>query len=227
MPSAALAAAQFSAEPLLLTLPADKRAASLTLGNRGQQSVTVQTELVSWNQDAGEDVYAPTRDLLVSPPIFSIPPAGTQIVRVGRLNKAPAPAREVAYRLKATEVPAGGPGLSGISTVMQLSFPVFVPPPDRRAAPKVEGTAEPGDQRSLRITLANGGLVHGKVLAVRVRQDGALLGERPMNYYVLAGAKRQMSWPDALKSARPGPAEVEVQLEGKNPTLVLPLMIAP
>ena len=226
-PGTALAAAQFTASPLLLNLPADKRAAALTLGNQGGQPVTVQAELLSWNQDSGDDAYAPTRDLLVSPPIFSIPGAGSQVVRVGRLKAGVAPEREIAYRLKLAEVPTAAAKGGGIATVMQLSFPLFVPPADRKAAPRLEGVVETQAKRGLLVTLTNSGLVHGKVTALRIVQNGATLSERPMNFYVLAGAKRPLPWPGALKGAKAGAAEVQVQLEGKNKVIALPVTVSP
>ena len=48
-----------------------------------------------------------------------------------------------------------------------------------------------------------------------------------MNFYVLAGAKRQLSWPDALKNAKAGPAEVQLQLEGRDRSISLPVTVAP
>ncbi len=227
LPAAAQAAAQFSAEPLLLNLPAGKRAASLTLGNRGGQPVTVQADLLSWNQDSGEDAYAPDTELRVSPPIFSLAPAAVQVVRVGRLKLGAAPVREIAYRLKLAEVPdASALKLGAVTTIMQLTFPVFVPPADRKAAPKLEASATVLND-GLVVDIVNSGLVHGKLTALRTVQEGAVLHERALNYYVLAGARRQLPWPEALKLAKPGAVQLQLQLEGRNRTITLPLTLAP
>lgn len=215
-PRQALAAAQFAIEPLLLNLPAEKLATSLKLGNAGAAPVTVQAELVSWNQDKGEDSYAATSDFVVSPPVFSLAPGATQVVRIGRLKRATAPQSERAYRIKLTEVPSADSGSGGkLATVMQLSLPIFVPPAERKGRPATEITSVV-EGMDLRASVTNPGLVHDKLTRMTLLQDGKVIAERTLNYYVLAGAKRELVWPGALKSARPGALELKIQLEGKD-----------
>jgi fimbrial chaperone protein len=214
------AAAQFSIEPLMLTLPAGKLATSLTLGNTGAAPVTVQAEIAAWNQENGEDALVPVDELVVSPPIFKLEPGARQVVRVGRLKRAIAPAREGAYRIKLTEVPPQATdNPKPVATFMQLSLPVFVPPAKRQARPALEFDAGRQAGGALRLAFANPGLVHDKVTRVAVIQDGKTLAERSLNYYVLAGAKRTLDWPGALKAAKPGPIEIQVRLDGRNRTL--------
>lgn len=216
----AQAAAQFSIEPLMLSLPAGKLATSLTLGNTGAAPVTVQAELLAWNQDGGEDALVPTGDLVVSPPIFKLEPGKKQVVRVGRLKKATAPAREIAYRIKLTEVPPQATdNPRPVATYMQLSLPVFVPPARRDARPALEFQPQRNAAGALTLAFANPGLVRDKVTRIAVVQDGKTLAERSLNYYVLAGAKRTLDWPGALKAAKAGPVEVQVRLDGRNRTL--------
>jgi fimbrial chaperone protein len=216
-PREALAAAQFSIEPLMVTLPAHKLASSLTLGNAGTAPVTVQAELISWNQDTGEDTYAPATGLVVSPPIFTLAAGAKQVVRIGRTKRGAAPEREVAYRIRLAEIaPNPTEKLVAIGTVIQLSLPIFVPPADAKARPAVEFKASAQGNRGLLLSFANPGLVHDKVTKVIASQDGKVLAERSLNYYLLAGAKRELSWPEALKTAKAGPVEVKVQLEGKT-----------
>jgi fimbrial chaperone protein len=222
----AAAAAQFSIEPLMLSLPAGKLATSLTLGNNGAAPVTVQTELVSWNQDAGEDAFGPATGLVVSPPIFKLEPGKKQVVRVGRLKRAAAPAREVAYRIKLTEVPAqAGDNPKPVATYMQLSLPVFVPAANREARPALEFQAQRQPGGGVKVAFANPGLVHDKVTRLTLLQDGKTVAERALNYYVLAGAKRTLDWPGALKGAKAGALELQVRLDGRN--RVLTQVLAP
>ena len=54
------------------------------LTNTSERSLPVQSRLFAWSQADGEDVYAPSSDLIISPSIASIPPGETQIVRVLR-----------------------------------------------------------------------------------------------------------------------------------------------
>jgi fimbrial chaperone protein len=218
-PRPASAAAQFSIEPLLLTLRADRLATSLTLGNTGAKPVTVQAELVSWNQDGGEDAYAEAVGLIVSPPIFTLAPGAKQVVRVGRLKRSQAPERELAYRIRLTEVPPKASG-QALATYMQLTLPVFVPPADREAGPALDVVATPTANGDLRLAVENAGLVRDKVTRLVLSQGGKVVAERALNYYVLAGAKRELVWPGALKGATAGPAELRIQLDGRKRFLV-------
>ena len=214
------AAAQFSIEPLMLTLPAGKLATSLTLGNTGPAAVTVQAEIAAWNQDTGEDALVPAGELVVSPPIFKLEPGARQVVRVGRLKRATAPPRELAYRVKLSEVPPQATdNPRPVATYLQLSLPVFVPPANRQARPALAFEPERQANGALRLAFANPGLVHDKVTRLAVIQDGKTLAERSLNYYVLAGARRTLDWPGALRAAKAGALEVQVRLDGRNRTL--------
>lgn len=221
----ALAAARFSAEPLLLKLPADKLATSLELGNQGAEAVTVQAELVRWDQAEGQDRYAPVEDVIVSPPIFELAAGATQILRVGRLKRGEAPAREVAYRLRVAEIVAESRLRQGtIATAMQLSFPVFVAPAVKESAAQIDIRPRSAVAPDLQLDVNNAGAVHGKLVNLAVVQDGKVLAERPLNWYVLAGAQRSLAWPRALAQAHSGAAELRVQL-GTRKTITLPLQV--
>lgn len=212
----ALGAAQFSLSPLLLRLPADKLATSLALGNAGAEAVTVQAELVAWSQESGDDAYGPAPGMVVSPPIFTVAAGAQQVVRVGRTKRIPAPEREVAYRIKLSEVPPKAGERPQVMTVMNVSLPVFVPPADKGAKPAlgVQATALPNGDAKL--AFANTGRVHDKVVKLVLTHDGKVVAERSINYYVLAGAKRELAWPGVLKDAPKGPLELRVHLEGRD-----------
>jgi fimbrial chaperone protein len=213
----ARAAAQFSVSPLLLNLPAEKLATSLTLGNDGGKPVTVQTELVGWNQDSGEDAYAEAAGVVVSPPIFSLAAGAKQVVRIGRLKRTAPPPRELAYRIKLTEVPAQASEQSqAVTTFMQLSLPMFVPPADKKAKAAVEFKGAMQPNRDVHLSIANPGLIHDKITRLILLQDGKSVAEQALSFYVLSGARRELAWPGALKNAKPGPVELKVQLEGRN-----------
>lgn len=217
-------AANLSAEPLRLNLPADKLAASLTLGNNGSTAVTVQAEVVRWEQVDGEERFSPAPELVVSPPIFSIGPAARQIIRVGRLKRVTPPAREIAYRLRLAEIPPDDAVRErAVATVLHLSFPVFVAPQDARALPEVSLTPQAAGT-DLKIAAGNSGRVHGKLIALRLRRDGQTLAERNFNHYVLAESQRELIWQGALTGVPPGVAELEVTFGDRKQTR-LPLNI--
>lgn len=223
----ALAAAQFSVSPLKLSLAADKLATSLTLGNSGKEPVTVQAELVAWTQENGEDRYAPAAGMVVSPPIFKLDAGGRQVVRIGRLKKGPAPAREQSYRIRLSEVPSqASDKFESVSTFMQLTLPVFVPPADRAAKSALDVKASLQPNGDLRLAVSNAGAVHDKITRLTLAHDGKAIAERGFNYYVLAGASRELTWPGALKEP-PGPVELKIHLDGRNRFLTQVLGAAP
>lgn len=131
---ATAAAASFSVSPVRTTLSAAKASDSLTVRNNGSEATVVQLEVNAWSQHEGRDVLAPTKELLATPPIFTLPPGGTQIVRVG-MRRAPDAQRELTYRLILQEVPPPPkPGFQGLQVALRLSIPVFVNPPVPAAA---------------------------------------------------------------------------------------------
>jgi len=158
---------------------------------------------------------------VVSPPIFSLATGAKQVVRVGRLKRTAPPAHELAYRIKLSEVPAqASERTQAVATFMQLSLPVFVPPADKSARAAVEFKAAVQPNRDLQISVSNPGAIHDKLTRLVLLQDGKPIAERALNYYVLAGARRELTWAAALKDAKPGPVEVKVQLEGRNRFIV-------
>lgn len=222
IPSLASAAATFSVSPLKLTLPADKLATAVTIGNQGAAPVTVQSELLGWSQDDGNDVLGAATGLIVSPPIFTLAPGAKQVVRVGRVKRGAAPARELAFRLKLAEVRRTDDDGAAVATVIQLSLPVFVPPADRKARPALQFAVVANTGADLKLALTNSGIVHDKVVKMALWRDGKSVAEKPLNFYVLAGAQRELTWEGALASGAAG-LELELTLDGGRRVLRQPI----
>jgi len=120
-------AGAFAVNPVRLSLSDEHRVEAVTVRNQGQEAAVVQMETAVWTQAGGQDVYSPTREILVTPPIFTVPAGGSQIVRVG-LRRAVDVRRELAYRLFFQEVPPPPkPGQRGLRVALRIGVPVFVP----------------------------------------------------------------------------------------------------
>ena len=102
--SPAAPAGTFSISPLRVDLSSSTKTAALTVRNEDATEVVVQADGMAWSQPGGEDTLVATRDLLVSPAVFTLAPGAQQLVRVA-LRRAPDPARELSYRLIIQEVP--------------------------------------------------------------------------------------------------------------------------
>lgn len=189
--------------PTSLTLAPERNADGLWLGNTGSEVLHAQVRVLRWTQQGGEEQLAPSRGLVVSPPMVELAPGARQLVRVVRTAPADA-AREEAYRVLVDELPlapeqspaeGADDAQRGLRFVLRYSVPVFLAPSgDAQAAPQLQGRLlEDGGRRVLEV--ANPGGLHAQ-LGNLVRVDAqsrrteliaGLVG------YVLAGST--MRWP--------------------------------
>src|SRR5438045_8951847 len=91
-------AGSFQVNPIRIDMTKGATTAAITVRNDGEDAIVVQSSVVAWTQDNGQEVYTPTTEALVTPPIMTVPPGGEQIVRVG-LRRGPDPHRALAHRL--------------------------------------------------------------------------------------------------------------------------------
>lgn len=197
-----LASAQ-TITPVLLQLGAKQRIASVSVRNTSAKPVHYQSQLLAWQQLAGEDRFEESRDLLVVPPIARIEPGATQVFRL--MLRQPPTEREKAYRLILEDVSAltqqEVPEMAVMLRVRH-SLPVFVagseaPRPRVRVLPCVDA-ASPGC-----IRIENDGNRHVAVRSVSLRgadwQSDVPLGASR----VLAGSWMQWSVPLPAGASRP------------------------
>src|SRR6185312_9864851 len=129
-------AGSFTVNPVRLTLSATQAVAAVTVKNVGDEATVVQLETSSWTQHDGQDVLTSSSEILATPPIITIPPGASRIIRVG-LRRAPDPQRELTYRLFLREVPPPEPLAQSLRVALLISMPVFVVPP-QSVAPEVQ-----------------------------------------------------------------------------------------
>jgi fimbrial chaperone protein len=115
--------------PVLVELSPDRRITSITMSNSADHPVSFQTQILAWSQAEGTDVYAPSDELIVVPPIAEIAAGESQIFRV-TFRTPPAP-QERAYRLIFEDVTdivaaAQSAGEMRIDIRVNHSLPVFI-----------------------------------------------------------------------------------------------------
>ena len=120
--------------PVVVELTPSRRIVSITVSNPGDQPVTFQTQTLAWEETDGLDRYTETDDLLVVPPIATLPAGGTQIFRV-TMRTPPSP-HEHAYRLileDVTEAAETSPGLADAPVTVHINhnLAVFVAAPGK------------------------------------------------------------------------------------------------
>ena len=199
-------AADLGVDPVSVELSPKQQSATVTISNQSDQATSIQIQAVAWSQHNGEDVYTPSKELLVSPPIVTIGPKGEQIVRLALRRKVD-PARELSYRIYLQELPQQpAPGFTGLRFALRIGLPVFVKQPVEPAPKMVWSVTRMPDQ-FLKVTLRNQSSAHVQVSDFAFYVPGAskpIAGESGSTY-VLAGQTRE--WRVKSDTPAPGPSE--------------------
>jgi fimbrial chaperone protein len=182
------AAGTFSIAPVRVELAGSERTAVLTVHNDDAAPLVVQVSTLNWTQAGGEEATAPTRELLATPPVFTLPPNGEQIVRVA-LRREPDATRELDYRLLLAEVPqAADKDFTGLRVALRLSIPVFVKASSSAAA-QLRWNARWLPDGGLSVSATNEGLTHQQVSDFTLHFAGSESPARGVvSRYVLPGS---------------------------------------
>jgi len=181
--SACAAGVSLEVNPVRLTLSRAQSVAALTVRNASAQPTVLHLKVMAWTQDGARDQYAPTRDLLATPPIFTLLPGAVQTVRVG-LRRAVDAERELAYRLYLQEIPGAAPAGTGVRIALRLGVPVFVLP-QIHAAPQLRWRTEHAAGGIL-LHAHNTGNAHARVVELKL-VAGAETAAHAAGAYVLPG----------------------------------------
>ncbi len=221
--SSAARAASFSVEPVRIDLTSKTPLTTLTVRNNGRQPTVVQLETSSWIQNEGRSTLTGTTEILATPPIFTIPPGGVQLIRVGLLRQAD-PARELSYRILLREVVPADPAASGLRVALAISIPVFVQPPVP-AAPKLQWQIVPEADSQLKVRIANTGNAHVRLGTVeiwpatnktsaRAPHAAAPLARQDLGAYLLPGDS--LTYSASLTPSPDSPSSVAIRARTDN-----------
>jgi fimbrial chaperone protein len=216
-------AGSFKVNPVGLTLSAAHATGVVTVTNASESLTVVQLQVVAWSQEGGEDTYAPTRSLLATPPIFTLPVGGQQTVRVGLMTKQDAKL-ETAYRLFLQEVPPpSNSGAQGLQVLLRVGIPVFVEP-TVVTAPALHWSARRLSATEISVEVVNDGSAHVQIekLKLSTNAQAKPLAER-VGGYVLPGT--HASW--TLKLAAPLAAGQSLQLTADTDRSTLHAQLVP
>lgn len=152
-------AGSFQVNPVNIELPPDRAATSLSIKNTGDVPVSVRVKTYRWTQQKGQDVYSDSSDVIVSPPIFTVPASGTQLVRVGLRTRTAG----AAYRVILEEIPRPVPGK--INIALQLNLPFYVLRKDG-GRPEVSWSAWQNGKGETVLEGINRGSLHSRVAGI-------------------------------------------------------------
>jgi len=198
----AAGAQALSVLPVNIFFPPGQKATTLTVTNQGQNETAVQIRAYDWNQQDNKDPLTATDAVVLSPPLASIAPGATQVVRL-ILRQTPQ-GHEATYRILVDQIPPPAePGI--VHIVLRLSIPIFALP-GTRALPHVQFHVERDAEHAFLVGI-NDGLVHESVREILLTTtDGRQLKTEPSaSPYILAGATRR--WPIAPQGPLPLPSE--------------------
>jgi len=187
------AAASLEIAPVRIELSPQQQTVAITIRNSSDQPTTLEIKPVAWAQVDAKDVYTPTRELLISPPLVTIPAHGEQVIRAALRRKAD-PTKELTYRINLQELPAApAPGATGVQVALRIGLPVFVKPASGKAAPKMEWKLMHQSDGSLKVGFRNPGNAHIQISDFSLLNPGrsGVIAEEQSSSYVLAGQARE------------------------------------
>lgn len=173
--------------PVTIQMPPGQMAGSLTVINQSDAESAFQIRAFAWSQPRGESELAPTDALLVSPPLGTIAPRSSQVVRL--VLRRPAQDSEASYRILLDQLP--GPASPGtVRVALRLSIPIFAEPTNRPIAPRLRWRIESeGGQAWLTVT--NEGTRHETIRDIALAGAGPIGLRGDASPYVLPGATRR------------------------------------
>ncbi len=203
-------AASLEVSPVIVTLAPGQTASTITTTNRATTPAAIQARIYRWTQAGGEDVLLPTVEIIVSPPIFTLPGGATQTIRL-MLRGGSAAAGERSYRLVLDEVPPAAAANRQVTFALRQSLPVFVGA-SPSARPALQWRVERGTGGETTLTAANTGPAYDKISALEVTlADGShpKMVAHSSSLYVLGGDEHR--WTVQTRGAGPGgPLHVSV-----------------
>ncbi len=176
------AAADLQVYPVRIVLDPSAPTAVMTIINRGSDDTLLQLSVVAWSQDATGERFDPTRDVLANPGVFLLKGGEQQVARFA-LRVAP-DVKERSYRIIVQEVPRQRVEM-GLSTVLRLLVPVFVPTPNPILS--MEWSARQVGQ-GIELTAHNAGNIHVQVKSVKLTGEKGAVLTKVANLYVLPGS---------------------------------------
>jgi fimbrial chaperone protein len=194
----AVAQNNYTVSPLRLELSAKAPATVLQVTNRGDAAATMQVQQRAWAQRDGRDEQDETRDLIISPAIFTFKPGETQVVRIA-LRGAPDAQVERAYRILVSELPAPhvatAPEVFSFRIALRMDLPLFV-------AAIEPGTPAPSfefERASGRLVVRNEGRSHIRFTDFTLQQAGRQLHSVPV-FTVLPSSSISLELPQGERA---------------------------
>jgi len=164
-------AGSYMVKPVRIELSTRQLRSTMQIQNLGDEPLTIQAHIVAWNAKGTEEILSDNDDILLNPPIFTVPVGHTQFLRLG-LRHPPQDLKEGTYRLILEQVPRPPkPDFMGINTVLKISVPIFIKP--RLPAPQLAWTLVRTSEQEMRLAVENRGNAHVQIRKFAVTPGGS------------------------------------------------------
>jgi fimbrial chaperone protein len=110
-------AAELRVAPVGFDLPAGTLTTTLNVWNTGTAPVTIQVRVYSWTRKGNDDILAPTKDVVASPPIGTLKPGGENLIRIVRVAGTKVTVREN-YRVLVDQLPDPKAAKAGVVNIL-------------------------------------------------------------------------------------------------------------
>ncbi|WP_043081676.1 molecular chaperone [Pluralibacter gergoviae] len=188
-------AASLQMYPVTVNFCKGASVAAVYVKNTGEENIGAQLRVYQWQQQNHQDLMNPTSELVVSPPITSIPPGKEQLVRV--ISPAPIASGgpEKSYRLLIDELPQNSAAHSSeqVHFLLRYSVPVFFSCPEQKPDLSAIHASLDSASNRRRLVIRNSGVTHIKLSRVSIESGGkSYLISKGLFGYVLPGS--EMTW---------------------------------
>ena len=183
--------------------------------NNGAEPVVMQAEAIEWSRVDGKDIDGPTSDIIVNPPVFTVKPGQTQVLRVGLRNKRSLQ-QEATYRMVLREVP--GLNLSNIGNVggsvrvlVALRVPIYVAPAKTERNERWKLSQD--STGAMIAQVSNAGNVHMKIAELRLQgagTEGLVLEQKGPQAVLFPGEERSFRLQRASSTAEAQAMKLQV-----------------
>jgi len=119
--------------PMILDVRAPKVSDTITVRNNGRQPMKMQFRVYRWQKKNGQDMFAPTNDVVITPPFVTVRPGADGVARLVRVSQKPLTGEE-SYRVFIDQVPSSRVRVdvngvrSGVAMTLGQSIPAFFYP---------------------------------------------------------------------------------------------------
>ena len=201
-------AADVTLMPVTVKLDRANDRATVQVMNNGNEPVLMQAEAIAWNRVGGLDIDGPTTDLIVNPPVFTVQPGQTQVLRLG-MRRNQERTEEGTYRIVLREVPMPRPSddltvAGSVRVLVALRVPVYVAPTQIKKGEQWKLTRAANGE--LLAQVANTGNVHLKVAELRLAGENgealAKVAQKGSNSVIFPGEQRTFRLPATAQATQ-------------------------